>query len=98
MSSAFRRVCRELDKENIETRDTLIGDQGSGGNGPRIHQDTAPPREADTRAPTGLWRNCYDSVWLVGLKEDQVRRLEMIDKDFDLRLPKDMPSDKEEEL
>lgn len=97
MSSAFRRVCRELDKENIETRDTLIGDQGSGGNGPRIRQDTAPPREADTRAPTGLWRNCYDSVWLAGLKEDQVRRLEIVNEDFDLRLPKDMPSEDEDE-
>lgn len=99
MSAAFRRLCRELDKENIESRDSTIGEQGTGGNGPRIRQDAVPPREADTRAPVGLWRNCYDSVWLTCLKEDQIRRLSVIDEDLDLRLPKDMPSsDEEEEL
>ena len=99
MSSALRRVCWELDQEHIESRKTTIGDQGSGGNGPHIRQDAVPPREAETRAPVRLWRNCYDSAWLTCLKEDQVRRLDIVNEDFDLRLPKDMPSsDEEEEL
>ena len=98
MSSAFRRLCRELDKENIASHDPIIGDQGSGGNGPHTCQDAALPHEADTRAPTSLWRNCYDSVWLAGLKDDQVRRLDIINEDFDLRLPQDMPEEEEEEV
>ena len=31
------------------------------------------------------------------MKEDQVRRLEIVNEDFDLRLPKDMPSEDEDE-
>ena len=87
MSAAFRRLCRQLDTENIQNREPVIGDQGSGGNGPRARSDATPPREADTRAPTGLWRDCYYSVWLKCLKEDQLRRLDVINDDFGLSLP-----------
>ena len=48
MSFAFRRLCRELDKENIKNRGVLIGDQGSGGNGPRVREDSTPAQEAET--------------------------------------------------
>nr|VWO97894.1 Cytochrome P450 3A13 [Ganoderma boninense] len=98
MSFAFRRLCRELDKENIKNHGVLIGDQGSGGNGPRVREDATPTQEAETRAPVGLWRDCYDSTWLAGLKSDQVRRLDIIDEDFGLSLPhSDEEEDEEEE-
>ena len=99
MSAAFRRLCRQLDMENIQNCEPVIGDQGSGGNGPRACSDATPPREANTRAPTGLWRNCYNSVWLRCLKEDQLRRLDIINDDFGLSLPSgdtDMEEEEEE--
>ncbi|PIL33266.1 hypothetical protein GSI_04716 [Ganoderma sinense ZZ0214-1] len=98
MSFAFRRLCRELDKEHIKNRGVLIGDQGSGGSGPRVREDTTPAQEADTRAPVGLWRDCYDSAWLAGLKNDQIRRLNIIDEDFGLALPQSDDEEEDEEM
>ncbi|KAI1787166.1 hypothetical protein LXA43DRAFT_896726, partial [Ganoderma leucocontextum] len=93
MSFALRKVCRDLNKENIGSRNTSTGNLGPGGNGPRTRADATPPREADTRAPEGLWHNCYSAGWLACLREHEVRKLNIIDEDFDLSIPTGDTSD-----
>ncbi|KAL1938668.1 hypothetical protein VTO73DRAFT_11483 [Trametes versicolor] len=37
--------------------------------------------------PIGLWRNCYDLVWLQGLQPAERDALSVIDEDYDFSLP-----------
>ena len=41
----------------------------------------------DSRAPKGLWQNCYNQSWLNALPGHIRARLNIIDSDYDFSLP-----------
>ncbi|KAI9059318.1 hypothetical protein FKP32DRAFT_1580073, partial [Trametes sanguinea] len=53
----------------------------------RIAKPTS--RQADSPAPIGLWRNCYDEAWLARQRRHFIKGLEIIDEDYDFSLDMD---------
>lgn len=77
-SAQFRRFMHQLDDLYIREFKRM----NKGGNAPRVRiQQLDGPQEAGS-APVGLWRNCYDSVWLASLQASQRNRLRIIDEDY----------------
>ena len=95
MSATLRKVCHKVDQENIKNWDLGTGAVSTGGNGPCTRHDMTPPCKADMAAPKGLWCNYYCSMWLTGLKHDQIHRLNIINEDFNLTIPTGNGEDQE---
>ena len=60
----------------------------NGGNMPRQRVFCGPKESTveDGVAPIGLWRNCYDPVWLSEQPPHIIRELEIVDEDYDFSL------------
>ncbi|KAI0709156.1 hypothetical protein C8Q76DRAFT_626546, partial [Earliella scabrosa] len=60
--------------------------KSSGGNQPRERLERPEPKVVNSRAPRGLWRNCYSQAWLQKLMPHQHHALQIIDEDYDFSL------------
>ncbi|RDX51288.1 hypothetical protein OH76DRAFT_1347265, partial [Lentinus brumalis] len=78
---------RSLDAWNVQDWRQSIGDNLPGGNPPRKRVELANPKVVNSPAPKGLWRNCYNDAWLATLKKHEIRKLRIINKDYDFKLP-----------
>lgn len=87
-SFALRKFLRALDVKYIKLRQK----PGYIGPIPRIRFESNA-RVEDRPAPMGLWRNCYDQVWLQGLKQDDRDALDVTDDDYDFDLTAQAPKD-----
>ena len=97
-SQALIEFFRILDKWHIQDLREKVGDKATGGNPPRKRVPVVGGRVADTPAPQGLWRNCYNATWLANLKPHVRRRLQVIDEDYDFTLPEyEEPTDEARE-
>ncbi|TFK82794.1 hypothetical protein K466DRAFT_437721, partial [Polyporus arcularius HHB13444] len=87
---ALRKFFRKLDRHyRLDWASPVrYGKKGkSGGNPPRLRMKNKNNPKVDLReVPVGLWRNCYNSAFLATLRPDELRRLQIIDKDFDFTL------------
>ncbi|RPD52091.1 hypothetical protein L227DRAFT_515363, partial [Lentinus tigrinus ALCF2SS1-6] len=93
-SKLLKDFLRTLDQWHIEDWRQSIGDRLPGGSPPRIRIARANPKVRQSAAPKGLWKNCYDRKWFAKLKPHKQRELEVIDQDYDFRLPDwTMPED-----
>ncbi len=86
-SKEFKVFVRTLDDWNIEDQRQKTGESQSGGNCPRRRIEKADPSVVNSRAPIGLWRNCYDEEWLRSLKPHVRERLNIIPDDYNFSLP-----------
>ncbi len=59
----------------------------TGGNPPRVRVKGTKVEEGSV--PVGIWRNCYSKKWLAKQKPSEIRRLRIIDSDFDFTLPEE---------
>ncbi|CDO76818.1 hypothetical protein BN946_scf185033.g15 [Trametes cinnabarina] len=81
-STAIKAFLRRLDGIYLE----YCATRGGGGSRPR-ERVLAPNRKSeDSHAPEGLWRNCYDPAWLASRQAYQIRRLRIIDSDYDFSI------------
>lgn len=85
MSDLYRTFMRTLDDWHYDKWANGVDGVETGGNAPRTHNSLG--RVANPRAPSGLWRNCYNNAWLATLKPHQRHRLKIIDADYDFTLP-----------
>lgn len=69
--------------------------EDKGGNRPRQRLELREPNTVNSKAPKGLWRNCYDADWLTHLKTltpHLYNALEVIEEDYDFSLdPRPLP-------
>ncbi|RDX43278.1 hypothetical protein OH76DRAFT_1322818, partial [Lentinus brumalis] len=86
-SDELKVFLRLLDTWHLWDWRQSIGDRLPGGNPPRKRVELAEPRVANSAAPKGLWKNCYNDAWLDTLKPHVRRQLGIIDEDYDFRLP-----------
>ncbi|RDX44262.1 hypothetical protein OH76DRAFT_1359904 [Lentinus brumalis] len=86
-SGPLVKLLRSLDAWNVQDYCQSIGDNLPGGNPPRKRVELATPKVVNSRAPKGLWRNCYNDAWLDTLKPHEIRKLCIINKDYDFKLP-----------
>ncbi len=86
-SKEFKTGVRVLDGWNVEDWRQCVGDTLPGGNAPRRRIGLAEPRVVNSKAPKGLWKNCYNKKWLRTLKPHVRRKLRIINADFDFSLP-----------
>ncbi len=64
----------------------------TGGNSPRLRVELREPRTVNSKAPKGLWRNCYDENWLKNLPPHEYNVLEIIDDLYEFNLdPRPFP-------
>ncbi|RDX50955.1 hypothetical protein OH76DRAFT_1347926, partial [Lentinus brumalis] len=100
-SSKLRKFLHKLDRHYRGDYASPIryGKKGkSGGNPPRLRlKNKVNPKEKLGDVPVGLWRNCYSKKFLALLKPSELRKLQMIDEDFDFTLPEDPPTDGEDD-
>ncbi|CDO75812.1 hypothetical protein BN946_scf184951.g10 [Trametes cinnabarina] len=78
-SAALKDFLRHLDKMYLEHCVT----RGGGGSRPRERIHSSDPKVADSPAPDGLWRNCYDNAWLASRPAHQIRRMRIVNSDYD---------------
>jgi hypothetical protein len=73
----------EIDRRNwrepVVTRSTQ-------GNAPRARLPPSGGKRVVSRAPGGLWRNCYHPQFLESLESWQLDELDMIDEDYDFSI------------
>ena len=60
-----------------------IHGRASVGNPPRTRTFYEDGPSEEGSPPKGLWRNCYNPVWLESLKPYQRKELEIIEEDYD---------------
>ncbi len=82
MSTALRTFLRRLDSIYIE----YCATRGGGGSGPRERIPYPTPKVEDSPAPDGLWRNCYDDAWLASRPAHRLRKLQIIESNYDFSL------------
>ncbi|KAI1795835.1 hypothetical protein LXA43DRAFT_1090470 [Ganoderma leucocontextum] len=63
------------------------GKRKSSGQPPRRRYLKETSKVEEGVVPPGLWRNCYNPAWLKTLRPDEIAALQIIDEDFDLKLP-----------
>ena len=86
-SREFKTFARDLEVWNIDDWRLTGGGRLPGGSSPRKRIALEKPRVVNSRAPRGLWRNCYNSQWLKKLSNPQRQLLNIVDEDFDFTLP-----------
>ena len=91
-SREFKTFARDLEVWNIDDWRLDNGGRLPGGSSPRKRIALEKPRIVDSKAPVGLWRNCYNPRWLKRLKGPQKQGLHIIDEDFDFTLPDYTPA------
>ena len=96
-SRKLRRYFRKLDKHYRADYSNPIryGKRGkSGGNPPRERvKCKTNPKVKLGEVPVGLWRNCYSKAFLKTLKPGDLKRMRIIDEDFDFKLPEEPPKE-----
>ncbi len=95
-SRHLRKYFRKLDQHYRADWASPIryGKKGkTGGNPPRLRlKNKVNPKEKLGEVPVGLWRNCYRKKFLRTLKPSELRRLRIVDEDFDFTLPEEPPT------
>ncbi|OJT02569.1 hypothetical protein TRAPUB_6891 [Trametes pubescens] len=80
MSAIFREFLRSVDALKLRKLKP--------GNSPRLRlARKKTTKYAQAAVPEGLWRNCYNIAWLSTLKTFELRKLRIIDEDYDFTLP-----------
>lgn len=87
-SRGYKTFMRGIDKIRIAKR----AKDDTGGNAPCQRIELRVPTTVNSKAPKGLWRNCYDEDWLRGLRLHEYNGLEIIDDDYEFSLdPRPFP-------
>ncbi|KAI0647293.1 hypothetical protein C8Q79DRAFT_925855 [Trametes meyenii] len=90
-SLALKIFFRTLNMLYRECWATPVGERATCGNPPRVRVEHKDARVEDSLAPIGLWRNCYDRAWLESLRPHMRKSLQIIDSDYDFKLPAPKP-------
>ncbi|KAI0827599.1 hypothetical protein BC628DRAFT_1299757, partial [Trametes gibbosa] len=84
MSEAYREFMHTLDDWHYDKWANGVDGELKGGNPPRTRNFCG--KVVKTKAPKGLWRNCYNAAWLAQLKPYQRRGLHVIEEDYNFEL------------
>ncbi|KAI0738694.1 hypothetical protein C8Q80DRAFT_1113287, partial [Daedaleopsis nitida] len=79
-SKAYKTFMRDIDKKSAQSR------ANKSGNKRRERIELAIPETINSEAPVGLWRNCYDVMWLKSLEPHEFHALEVIEDEYDFSL------------
>lgn len=74
----------EIDREHWRSP---VEQASTAGNPLRTRLPPVPGQCTTSRAPAGLWRNCYHPQFLKELREWDLHDLNMIDEDYDFSIP-----------
>ncbi|KAI1782407.1 hypothetical protein LXA43DRAFT_905891 [Ganoderma leucocontextum] len=86
-SRVFKTFVRTLELWNIADWRQSVKTRLPSGNAPRTRVEKGVTRMVDSKAPEGLWRNCYSKAWLDSLPGHVRARLNIINSDYDFSLP-----------
>ncbi|RDX40593.1 hypothetical protein OH76DRAFT_1366006, partial [Lentinus brumalis] len=96
MSTQLRTFLHRVDAVGKDDWERSPEKRSAGGNVPRTRVDRFPALSTDGTAAVGLWKNCYNQTYLSKLKPHLIRRLEIIDSDYDFRIKGDQPTNQAE--
>ncbi|RDX40004.1 hypothetical protein OH76DRAFT_1366880, partial [Lentinus brumalis] len=64
-----------------------VGTRATSGNQPRVRVERVDGRTEDGVAPIGLWKNCYDDVWLASLRPHVRASLNIVQSNYKFNVP-----------
>ena len=85
-SMELRNFLWQLDEMYRQDWANPIRTRASPGNPPRHRVLRLDSRSETGAVPKGLWRNCYNPIWLASLMAYQREELDIIDEDYDFSL------------
>ncbi len=85
-SDLFWKFMKDLDGLKGQADEDAIGASRKPGALARDRVELVQPKVVDTAALKGLWKNCYNEVWLANLKLPCCRVLEVMEENYDFSL------------